>query len=123
VKPTVPALEDASLVSLTVVKEGTRAALAPGFDPDVTLYGLTVDAAAVKVVAETTAAGARIVSTTIGAETTVQDPPGNRLSASVSVAEGAVTRFSVTVQARDGVTTRTYHLDLHRSGPASSAFV
>ena len=120
VTPAVPALADASLMSLTVVKDGTGAALAPGFAPDVTHYGLTVDAAVVNVVAETADAGARIVSTTIGGETTVQDPPGNRLSAGVSLAEGVVTRFSVTVQAPDGVTTRTYHLDLSRPGPSAA---
>ena len=119
VTPPVPAPEDASLVSLAVVEDGTGAVLAPGFDPDVTHYGLTVNAAAVNVVAETTVVGARIVSTTIGDETTAQDPPGNRLSADVSVAEGSVNRFSVTVQARDGVTTRTYYLDLSRPGPVS----
>lgn len=115
----VPALEDASLMSLTVLNAGTRAPLAPGFDPDVTLYGLTVNSDAVLVVAETTEAGARIVSTTIGDETTVHNPPGNRFSTGVSLAEDAVTRVSITVQAPDGVTTRTYHLDLSRPGPAS----
>lgn len=119
----VSSLGDASLNSLTVAHDGTRATLSPEFDPDVTIYGLSVDAATVNVVAETTEAGARIIATTVGAETAVQDLPGNRLSTGVPVAEGAVTRFSVTVRARDGVTTRTYHLDLSRPGPASAPYI
>ena len=116
----VSGLEDASLISLIVVNSGTMAALTPGFDPDVTSYALSVDADAVSVVAETAEAGARIISTAVGDVTTIPDPASNRLAASVSLAEGAITEFAVTVQARDGVTTRTYRVELYRPSPASA---
>ncbi len=111
--------QDATLESLTLTADGSEVSLSPAFDPDTTQYEATVLASTVSFVATKSPSAAGITSVTRGSQTTTFGPPNASVTAAPALTEGAITDITLTVQARDGVTTRTYHVAVARPADPS----
>lgn len=111
--------EDASLGSLALTSDGNEISLTPAFDPETTCYEATVDAASVDFAATRGQDAAGIMAVTVGGRTNTLNSPKASISSAASLTEAATTTISVTVQAVDGVTIRTYRVVITR--PAAPA--
>ena len=111
--------QDASLSNIDVTVNGESVTLVPTFDPDTTHYTATVNSERAILSASVTQPAAGIDQTRVGDETLSLDPPGDRVTTSADLTEGATTTASLRVLASDEVTTKTYHLFLSR--PADPA--
>ena len=106
--------QDASLSNIDVTVNSEPVTLVPTFDPDTTHYTATVNSERVILSASVTQPAAGIDQTSVGDETLSLDPPGDRVTTSADLTEGAITAVSLRVLASDGVTTMAYHLFLSR---------
>ena len=108
---------DATLRSLTLVADGKSVELSPAFDPDIALYTTTIRAEQVTVEATATKDTASIVSFTAADKVEVPESDDDKLTTQVQITAGAITDFSLTVKAEDGVSTKTYYVLAGRTSP------
>ena len=105
---------EAALATLTITADGSAISLTPPFDPDTTYYEATVNSSPVNMRATKTDGSEGITSSTSSAGTGTFNPPSASVGLQETPAEGAITDVFFTVQATDGVTTRTYQVALSR---------
>ena len=106
--------QDASLGAIHLVADEATLRLSPAFNPGITRYGVTLNAATVDLSVVTASPEARVMSSTPGGEQTHLDLGEGRFATTLDLTEGATTEFSLTVKAGDGATTMVYYIDFSR---------
>ncbi len=93
--------------------------MTPAFDPETTHYEATASIADIAYEATRGGMAGGITAVTIDGETVTLSPPNASRTGRIALTEGDITDFSITVQAQDGVTTRTYHVAFARPAAPS----